>query len=92
VSRLLDYYEYLVDVQKHQPVTISGYSTAIARVYKILTSPSPTDSYLVTGFLARVEIDNPKCRTLVPKWSLDLVLDMLQSQTYNPINSLSGKT
>jgi hypothetical protein len=85
----VDFFIYLFEERRLQPITIRGYSAAISRLFEMCDLPSPTKHRNVSAVLANFENKYPKCKTLVPKWSLNLVLDYLSSEVFNPMEDLS---
>ena len=76
---LADFFLALFEDTGLQPITIRGYAAAITRVYELCRLPSPCKDRAISALLANFDNERPKCLSLVPKWSLDVVLDFLQS-------------
>lgn len=76
---LADYFLCLFEDKALQPITIRGYAAAITRIYGLCRLPSPCRDKTIAALLSNFENERPKCSSLVPRWSLDVVLDYLQS-------------
>ena len=87
-ERLCDFFEHLFVTVGLQPVTIKGYRSAIARVYRLCGFYDCGKHELISALMANFDIQRPRTATLFPKWSLDIVLEYLQSSLFQPIETI----
>ena len=86
--RLCDFFEYLFDELRLQPVTIRGYRSAIARVYRLCGFYDCGKHELISAVMTNFDLKRPRHSTLFPKWSLDVVLDYLQTPQFQPYETI----
>jgi hypothetical protein len=72
-------------VKKLAPITIKGYRSAIARVYRIVGLYDPGADQDLSLLLENFSLERPRQRQLFPKWSLSLVLNFLSSDIFEPL-------
>ena len=72
-----------------QPVTIKGYRSAIAFIYRLIGVRDPGTDFFLSALISNFEKERPTPARLFPKWSLDIVLQYLSSSTFEPSNSAS---
>ena len=91
---IADFFVYLFEEKRLQPITIRGYAAAITRLYELCDRISPCKDRTIQSLFANFEYERPKCHTLVPKWSLDIVLDYLVTDKFKdtPARSLQDLT
>ena len=84
--QLANFFIELFEVDKLQPITIKGYRAAISRVYKLIgASWSPGTDLFLTELLKNFSLERPATNRLLPKWSLEVVLDFLNSSEFEPL-------
>lgn len=86
---LADFLLYLFDVKGLQPSTIKGYRSAIARVYSLCGLPDPGADRDITRLLNNFSLNRPRSVRLFPKWNIDLVLDFLAHEPFEPLEAAS---
>jgi len=89
VPQLADFFQFLFGEKKLCPITIKGYRSCIARIYRLQGSPDPGTNPRLSSLLNSFDLERPKVTSLVPKWSLSKVLQFLQSSEYLPTESAS---
>ena len=82
-QELCNFFTYLFTVKKLQPVTIKGYRSAISYVYKLMKLDDPGTDYFISTLIPNFEKELPRALRLFPKWSLDIVLQYLNSANFN---------
>ena len=87
--QLCDFFEYLFTTKGLQPVTIRGYRSAIARVYKLCGYYDCGQHPLISAVLANMDILRPRRQVLFPRWDLDIVLSYLQSDVFEPMDAIA---
>ena len=69
-----------------QPITIKGYRAAIARVYRLTDMQwDPGADIFLSEIIWNFTLDHPTTTRLFPKWSLELVLSCLSSDSFEPL-------
>jgi integrase len=86
---LAEFLLYLFDVRKLQPSTIKGYRSAIARVYSLCGLPDPGADRDVTRLLNNFSLNRPRSVRLFPKWNIELVLNFLAHDPFEPLEAAS---
>jgi hypothetical protein len=82
---LAEFFIFLFEVKGLQPITIKGYRSAIARVYRLCGQPDPGADQDLSHLLNNFCLERPKKVLLFPKWSLDLVLNYLSGSPFEPL-------
>ena len=70
-------------------MTIRGYISAIARVHKLCNLQDPSDDRCFLNLFCNFDLERPRTQTLVPKWSLEPVLDMLEEPPFVSLDTIS---
>ena len=83
-NRLCDFFLYLFETKSLQPITIMGYCSAIARVYRLCGFYDPGADIIISALMDNFQIAKPCKTTLFPKWSLEIVLRYLDSEVFEP--------
>lgn len=79
---------FLFEEKQLQPVTIRGYRSAIARVYRLCGFDDCGQDFHLSALMANFDIQRPRRRTLFPRWDLGIVLDYLQSDTFSSTDDI----
>ena len=83
---LANFFIELFEEDKLQPITIKGYRAAISRVYKLTgASWSPGTDMFLSELMKNFSLERPTTSRLLPKWSLEIVLDFLNSDEFEPL-------
>lgn len=90
-SDLADFFIFLFEVKGLQPITIKGYRSAIARVYRLCNRPDPGIDQDLSHLLNNFCLERPKRVILFPKWSLDVVLHYLAGAPFEPLDKTEFK-
>jgi hypothetical protein len=85
---LADFFIYLFDVKKLAPITIKGYRAAISRVYRMCELQDPGQNKDLTMLINNFCLERPRNVHLFPKWSLEVVLDFLAGDTFEPLDTI----
>ena len=89
-SDLADFFVYLFEDLGLQPITIKGYRAAIGRIYRLTCNQyDPGADKLLSSLISNFTLERPVKRTLFPKWSLELVLNYLAGEPFEPIQQAS---
>jgi integrase len=75
-----------------KPATIKSYISALGKYLPDFDGQSLGKHRAVIAYLAGARNANPSVRSVVPPWSLDLVLDHLNSAPFEPMASASLKS
>lgn len=81
-SQLADFFLYLFEEKNLAPITIKGYRSAIAHVYRLAGQKDPGKDMDLSLLMDNFSLEKPYVRRLYPKWSLDIVLKFLKSETF----------
>ena len=69
-------------------MTIRGYRSAIARVYKLCGFYDCGHHPLISAVLTNMDLLRPRQQVLFPQWDLDIVLSYLQSDVFQPMDTI----
>ena len=86
-GQLADFFLFLHEVKNLATVTIRGYRSAIARVYRLCQLPDPGANQELSALFSNFGLERRRVTRLFPKWSLDVVLDFLQTERFEPLES-----
>jgi hypothetical protein len=82
---LADFFLHLFVDKKLAPITIKGYRSAISRIYRMCGLPDPGQDQDLSKLVNNFTLERPKTVQLFPKWSLDVVLDFLNGEPFEPL-------
>ena len=66
-SVMCDFFLFLFEINKFQPITIMGYHSAIARVYRLCDLYDPGKDVVISALIENFQITKPRKTTLFPK-------------------------
>nr|KAG5708402.1 hypothetical protein BaRGS_026129 [Batillaria attramentaria] len=89
IPQLADFFLYLFTERHLRPVTIKGYRSCIARIYRLKGLQDPGSNPRLSSLLNNFDIERPRVSSLLPKWSLPLVLKFLDSSEFEPLEEVS---
>lgn len=91
VVQVANFLEYLFQVKRLQPSTIAGYRAAISAVHQGWEDESVSTSEALSKLIRSFFIERPPSKTLLPSWSLPLVLCRLNQAPFEPLDKSSLK-
>ena len=84
--QLANFFIELFEEDGLQPITIKGYRAAISRVYKLTGATwNPGTDMFLSELLKNFSLERPATNRLFPKWSLEVVLEYLNSDEFEPL-------
>lgn len=86
---LAEFLLHLFEIKKLAPITIKGYRSAIAHVYRLAGKEDPGRNMDLSLLVDNFTLERPQVRKLFPKWSLDIVLEFLKSDIFSDLESIS---
>jgi hypothetical protein len=86
---LADFFLFLFNQKKLAPITIKGYRSAIARVYRLCGLDNPGRDTYLSNLVNNFCIERPRRTQLFPKWSLDIVLTFISQSPFEPLEAAS---
>ena len=90
--QLANFFIELFEKDNLQPITIKGYRAAISRVYKLTGATwNPGTDMFLSELLKNFSLERPTTNRLLPKWSLEVVLEYLNSDEFEPLTSAELK-
>lgn len=84
---LANFFIFLFDVKKLAPITIKGYRSAIARVYRLCGLENPGQDPYLSNLINNFCLERPRKVQLFPKWSIDIVLLYIYKHPFEPLDS-----
>lgn len=84
-AELANFFVYLFEERKLAPITIKGYRSAIARVYRLAGDFDPGKDQDLSLLMDNFSNERPTVQHLFPKWSLTIVLEFLKSSVFEPL-------
>jgi hypothetical protein len=84
---LADFFIYLFNVRKLAPITIKGYRSAIARVYRLCGLRNPSQDPHLSNLVNNFSLERPRNIQLFSKWSIDVVLMYISKTPFEPLDS-----
>ena len=91
VTEIADFLEYLFKTKGLQTSTISGYRAAISSVHKGWNGTSDGESSDLSRLIKNFFQERPPSKSLLPSWSLPLVLSKLVESPFEPLEKCSLK-
>ena len=90
IPQLADFFEFLFNIKKYQPVTIKGYRSALSLRLSCRLGDLGSNSVLNKLFQS-FERDRPRSTPRVQPWDLTLILRALTQAPFEPLGSVSLK-
>ncbi|MGH0171934.1 UNVERIFIED_CONTAM: hypothetical protein FKN15_074097 [Acipenser sinensis] len=90
MSVILQFMQELLDAGR-SPSTLKVYLVAISACHATVDSMSPGVHFLATRFLRCAQRLRPPRRTVLPKWSLNIVLEALTKSSFEPLHAIELK-
>ncbi|XP_034780644.2 uncharacterized protein LOC117973223, partial [Acipenser ruthenus] len=87
---ILQFLQELFDAGR-SPSTLKVYLAAISACHTPVDSKSPGAHFLATRFLKGARRLHPPRRTVLPEWSLNIVLEALTKAPFEPLDSIELK-
>lgn len=82
------FFLFLFENKSLQPITIMGYHSAIARVYRLCGLYDPGKNIVISALIDNFQMAKPRKTTLFLGWSLEIVLWYLGSNSFEPLISV----
>lgn len=87
-SQLAEFFIHLFEERGLAPITIKGYRSAIARVYRMTGRFDPGKDQYLSFLMDNFSLERPRVQCLFPKWSLEIVLNFLKSSIFEPLDQV----
>ena len=91
IHQVADFLLFLFAERKLSLSGIKGYRSALAKVLNYSTGTNISDSPVLSDLISAFEHQRPTCASPLPKWDLNLVLEALSKDPYEPLSQASLK-
>ena len=90
ILEIANFFVFLFQDKKLQPLTIQGYRTALQDHYGVIT-PDIRSSSILSRLLQSFHRDRPKALRTLPPWDLRVVLQALTTSPFEPLSIVNLK-